>query len=74
MNLYLIKRIENAYWDENAAHVIRAKSNLDCRNIAADAHADEQEEAWSNQMAEITVLAENVQGPEGIVLTDFNAG
>ena len=72
MKLWILTRINPDGYDVYNGHVIRAKTEYDARQMANQKAADEGRIWHSSALATCTELAAN--GPEGIQLSDFNAG
>lgn len=77
MQLYLLRRepFESALpiYDCNNGFVIRAKSAAKARMLASRQRGDEGSETWlSSHTASCIELT--IDGPEEVVLRDFNAG
>jgi hypothetical protein len=77
MNLWLIERTGETWYDENIGHVIAAYQAQTAREIAAKAAVDEGEGPWLDpKRSEIVLIGEAVARikREGIVQTSFHAG
>ncbi|GAA2609715.1 hypothetical protein SMC26_39520 [Actinomadura fulvescens] len=66
MKLWLVTRVQPAYWDEYQGFVIRAVSRSAALAAAAE-RSKEHERMWS-------VKPLRVAGEPGVILSDFNAG
>lgn len=71
--LYLLESKEEVDYDEYAGFVIRAQDAAGARVIAADVHADEDRERWTNSKRS-SCKQLTVYGGRGIILSDFRAG
>ena len=77
MNLYLVTRTRSSGpdYDVNRGYVIAASGEMQARNMAGRAHADEGSQIWfedSTTVRVVGVAGERVE--PGVVLTDFRAG
>jgi hypothetical protein len=69
MNIYLLTRKPPNDYDQNLGHVIRAPYENAARLLAANAARMEGREPWISEDLEVELLARNVDGAEGILLT-----
>lgn len=75
MKLYLIKRTEEIWYDQNIAMVVAAENEEAARMLCTTVLGDEDKESWlDSKRSDAVLLAYDSQTTEGIVLTDFNAG
>ncbi len=73
MKLYLLNRIGVVDWDENVGFVIRANNEAQARFFASETSGGEIKSTWINdKLSSCIELA--LEGEQGVVLTDFNAG
>ena len=73
MKLYLLKRVGSTTWDELCGCVVRANDIPEARTLASKSHGDEGAEYWLSP-TQTTCEELTVDGPAGVLLTDFQAG
>tara|TARA_R110000751_G_C13653607_1_gene468316 strand:- start:53 stop:565 length:513 start_codon:yes stop_codon:yes gene_type:complete len=85
-NLYLVGRTDEVDYDETVSVVVRASCESDARRLVTHhASGDEARDStwsegfrgehfWFSEASFVTLLASGVEGGEGIVCRDFNAG
>ena len=75
MNLYLLERpFKTVGYDQNAALVVRAETEVDARAIASVASEHEGKAVWLDGVVAVALLATHVDGARGVVLCSFRAG
>ena len=78
MELWILRLIndDSASWspwyDKAFGHIVRATTEQQARQFAADACGDEGKHAWIDDMQSSCVLL-STDGPDGVVMTDFHA-
>ncbi len=71
--LFLLKRIDEANYDENFGFLIRAESKEEARKIASENIQDESADTWLNSdLSTCDVM--KWPGEKGILLRSFKAG
>jgi hypothetical protein len=70
--LFLLTRVDY-YWDEMAACVVRAESPSAARKLAAEKKGDEGKQLWLDPLQSACKVLDH-EGPDGIIIRDFNAG
>ena len=86
LNLYLVGRTDEVDYDETVSVVVRASCESDARRLVTR-HASGDEAIdntwsegfrgyhfWYSEASFVTLLASGVEGDEGIVCRNFNAG
>lgn len=75
MNIYLIKRIDEIGYDENAGHVVLANSIKEARLLASRRTGDEGSKIWLDALrTKITKVGTTDYKTQRIILSDFRAG
>lgn len=73
MNLYILRRLEGASWDEARGFVVRAESEAGARLLASKRAGDEEADTWLNaKESSCEVIAR--EGEPEIILRDFFNG
>lgn len=73
MNLYLVTRTDEAYYDEYNALVVRAESANDAKKIALHKHEYGSEYPGFTQ-DNIRAQKLNAEGERGLIIGSFRAG
>ena len=70
MKLYVLRRIDEASYDEARAMVVRAKNSRMARKIASGHRGDEGCDVWLNPV-KTSCKELKVDGPEEMIVCDF---
>lgn len=76
--IYLLTRKGDIAYDETAALVVRARSSVKARKLAAAAHGDEGAITWTcsgrSNCRKLGEATPGARADEAVILRDFKAG